>query len=121
MTIKITHCITGLSGDGAQGMLLRLVQALSIRGFTNEVVSLQRREPLADRFEEAGVRVLSLGCLSPSASLRALGELTRSLSRFEPHILQGWRYHAHIAITLARALMSRRPPLLWNKPCASDF
>jgi len=48
LSMKVVHCITGLTADGAQRVLLRLSIELQKRGFQNYVVSLDKREPFAE-------------------------------------------------------------------------
>ncbi len=112
--LKIVHCITGLTGDGAQGMLLRLVTALAAHGIENRVVSLEARQPMASQFERVGVPVYSLGVGSIAAGGRALTALCRLLSAESPDLLQGWMYHGNLALYLARKLMRGCTPLVWN-------
>lgn len=112
--MRVVHCITGLRGDGAQRMLLRLAVGLQERGIENIVVSLSSREPLADAFEARGVRVYSLS-LSPTVrGIFAIPRLRRLINELEPDILQGWMYHANLMVTLVRPFLTRALPALWN-------
>lgn len=112
--LKIVHCITGLTGDGAQGMLLRLVTALASCGVENRVVSLEARQPMASQFEKVGVPVYSLGVDSIPSGCRALATLCKVLGAESPDLLQGWMYHGNATLYLARKLMRGRAPLVWN-------
>jgi hypothetical protein len=62
--VKILHCITGLSGDGAQRMLLRLAAAMADRGVASKVINLGTSTQLREEFEQSGVPVVSLRALS---------------------------------------------------------
>jgi len=112
--IKVVHCITGLTGDGAQGMLLRLVGHLRAHAVESVVVSLQAREPMVSSFEQLGVRVHCLGITSMWRGAKGLRDLAHLLSEESPDILQGWMYHGNAALAFARTLVSRPAPLLWN-------
>ncbi len=112
--LRIVHCITGLTEDGAQGMLLRLVDALAAYGFENRVVSLQARQPMAAQFERIGVPVHSLGVDSIFSGGSGIASLRRLLRAESPDLLQGWMYHSHIALYVAQKVLQRRVPLVWN-------
>jgi glycosyltransferase involved in cell wall biosynthesis len=112
--IKVVHCITGLTGDGAQGMLLRLVADLAEHGVNNSVVSLQAREAMASSFEHIGVPVYSLGMNSIYGGAQGFAGLCRILCAEAPDILQGWMYHGNAALYLAQKMLPQRIPLIWN-------
>jgi glycosyltransferase involved in cell wall biosynthesis len=112
--MRVVHCITGLSGDGAQRMLHRLTDQLQERGVLNYVISLSRQEPLADLFEGRGIPVYPLAMESWRGSLIAPHRMLRLLNDIRPHVLQGWMYHANAALCLARPFLKKRTPLAWN-------
>ena len=112
--MRVVHCITGLRGDGAQRMLLRLAGGLQSRGIDNVVVSLSSREPLADAFEARGIRVYSLDMSTIFRGLFALRTLKNLINELAPDVLQGWMYHANLVTTLVRPLTRRSVPVLWN-------
>jgi glycosyltransferase involved in cell wall biosynthesis len=95
-------------------MLLRLAERLERRGVSNVVVSLSDREPLADAFEARGIPVHSLNLSSGIRGMVALLRLRTLLNDLAPNVLQGWMYHANLMMTLARPLLKRNVPLLWN-------
>jgi glycosyltransferase involved in cell wall biosynthesis len=113
--MKILHCITGLSGDGAQGMLLRLARSLRSLGLRQEVVNLGPRSELVPAFEDADIPVHSLamnsGLLHAYSGVR---QLRRIISRFKPEVIQGWMYHANLMLLATQGRGRRRLPLLWN-------
>ena len=112
--MRVVHCITGLRGDGAQRMVLRLTEGLQRRGIDNVIVSLSPREPLADAFEARGMTVHSLGmCPSVTGTLN-LAYLPKLLDDLSPDLLQGWMYHANLMLTLVSPLSRRKVPVLWN-------
>ena len=112
--MRVVHCITGLRGDGAQRMLLRLAGGLQSRGIDNVVVSLSSREPLADAFEASGIRVYSLDMSTILRGLLALRTLKKLINELAPDVLQGWMYHANLVATLVRPFARRSVPVLWN-------
>jgi glycosyltransferase involved in cell wall biosynthesis len=112
--MKIAHCITGLTADGAQRMLLRLATQLQERGFENHVISLSRPERFAAAFEDRGIRVHSVGMVGSWRDTFALERCRRLIRDISPGALQGWMYHSNIVLSLLRAALSERLPLLWN-------
>lgn len=114
MKTRILHCITGLTKDGAQRMLYRLVAAMDRDEFENRVVSLRPEEPFADEFRAAGIPVQCLGMRGSLPSPAVLRALAASATGFKPHVIQGWMYHANLAALVARHFVPERPPVLWN-------
>jgi len=112
--MRVVHCITGLSGDGAQRMLLRLADGLQRRGVENFVVSLSKREPLAEAFEARGIPVHAVDVSRNLRGIGALLKLRNLLSELSPDLVQGWMYHANLLLTLIRPFLSRRVPVGWN-------
>lgn len=112
--MRILHCITGLSGDGAQRMLLRLAEGLSGRGITSTVVSLGARGELAPHFRRLGIPVSSLSMGSPAGFLPGLLMLRRIIRTVRPDVIQGWMYHANVVALAAREMSGCRAPVVWN-------
>ncbi len=112
--MKILHCITGLSGDGAQRMLLRLVQGLEGQGVSNTVVSLGGPGQLAPDFEALGVPVVALGISGPASLVPGVLKLRKALDVHRPDLLQGWMYHANILALLSQETRGVRLPVVWN-------
>lgn len=112
--MRVVHCITGLSGDGAQRMLLRLAECLQARGVCNHVVSLSIREPLADVFEAQGIPVYASEIRQSPNDLGALWRMRRFLNKVKPNILQGWMYHANTTLSMMRPFLEKSAPLVWN-------
>jgi glycosyltransferase involved in cell wall biosynthesis len=113
--MRILHCITGLSGDGAQRMLLRLTHALRGHDVESAVVNLGQDEGVARNFEDAGIKVWSLNISANPVGVikgaRALGSLIDS---FKPEIVQGWMYHANLLVYVASSCSRRKFAALWN-------
>ena len=113
--MRILHCITGLTGDGAQRLLLRLTRGLRDYSVRSVVVNLGPATPLVAEFEAVKVPVLSLG-MSPSVSdiPGAISSLRRVMRDLEPDIVQGWMYHANVMTFLAKTAGRFHFPLAWN-------
>ena len=111
---KVLHCITGLTGDGAQRMLLRLVTELSEVGYSNVVVSMMGRGALSASFEKVGVPVHHLDMAANMPNPRGLAKLASIVRSDTPDVLQGWMYHANLALSLGRAVSRTPLPLIWN-------
>lgn len=111
--MKILHCITGLSPDGAQQMLLRLSKQLVSEGHETMIVSLSSQEAFASEFEKLGIRVEFLGMNKGVPSLSAIVRLIQSIRSFKPNIVQAWMYHANLYSIIA-CLFCPGSLLVWN-------
>jgi len=97
-------------------MLLRLTQALGELGVESSVVNLGAPNGVVGLFKEAGVHVWSLD-IAPNIRGAASGirRLRRILQRVNPHIIQGWMYHANLIALLARtSATGQGAKTLWN-------
>ena len=113
--MRILHCITGLSGDGAQRMLLRLAQSLRGYGVDSAVVNLGPDDGVARNFEDAGVKVWSLNiAANPFGMIRGARALSSIVDAFKPELVQGWMYHANLLVSAARLYSFKRFASLWN-------
>ena len=112
--MNILHCITGLSGDGAQRMLLRLVRGLEKHGVRNMVVSLGDRGALAPEFEASGVPVRALRMSGAASFVSGLLAFRSAVREFAPDIIQGWMYHANLLSIFVRDARGSRLPVLWS-------
>jgi glycosyltransferase involved in cell wall biosynthesis len=115
VVMRILHCITGLTGDGAQRLLLRLTRGLQDHAVQSVVVNLGPATPLVSDFEAVNVPVLSLG-ISPTVwdVPGAISLLRRTIHDLEPDVVQGWMYHANVMAFLAKTAGRFRLPLVWN-------
>jgi len=113
--MRVLHCITGLNGDGAQRVLLRLSEHMGLFGVQSAVVNLGALTKLVSLFEEAGIPVSSLN-LPASASGMASGvrRFKQIVEQEKPDIIQGWMYHANLITVLSRLVGERGLPVLWN-------
>jgi glycosyltransferase involved in cell wall biosynthesis len=113
--MKVLHCITGLSGDGAQRMLLRLVTGLRDEKIESEVVNLGPHAPLVQEFEKQGIAVRSLGLsANPADAVAGAYRVGRIIDELRPDVIQSWMYHANTLALLGRYFSNHKPPLAWN-------
>jgi glycosyltransferase involved in cell wall biosynthesis len=112
--IKIAHCITGLQKDGAQRMLYRLTKGMDRSRFENLVISLRREEPFAEEFRAEGIKLQCVGMTAGVPGPLAIFRLAKILRDFKPDLLQGWMYHANLALTFSEVVARTKAPVLWN-------
>jgi glycosyltransferase involved in cell wall biosynthesis len=110
----ILHCITDLSPDGAQRVLLRLVEQLPKNEFKSVIVTLVPGGHLTDRFVQAGAVVETLGMRRGVPGVRALLRMRKHLLKYQPDVIQGWMYHGNLVATLGAAIARSKARLLWN-------
>lgn len=114
--MKVLHCITGLTGDGAQRMLLRLAESMQEFGVESSVVNLgEEHGVMSDLLRGLGVRVWSLnrhptvwGALSGVKKLRGV------IAQLNPDIVQGWMYHANVTALCAKSGGGANVPTICN-------
>lgn len=111
MTMRVVHIIGGLGVGGAEGALLKTVEAFAGSDIECQVFSMGAGESLATRFEATGVK---LTCFDFTRSpLRAMWNLYRALREAEPDVVQTWLYHADLAGGLAARAAGCRA-ILWG-------
>jgi glycosyltransferase involved in cell wall biosynthesis len=69
---------------------------------------------LLPKFEAAGITVRSAGMRRGVPGPRGLATLRNIIREERPDILQGWMYHANVALSVAARLARSRVPLVWN-------
>ncbi len=111
--IRVTHIIAGLSPDGAEKMLHRLIAGMDSRQFENEVISLTDLGPMAQQIDACGVRVRALGMKRGSANPFRLLRLAAWLRKSQPHVVQTWMYHADLIGGLS-ARLAGFSGVVWN-------
>jgi glycosyltransferase involved in cell wall biosynthesis len=110
--MRIVHVITGLTGGGAEMMLLRLTERLQPR-LDQHVIALGAPGPVGERLQTGGVDTTALG-ISPSwPNPLAIWHLARLLERLRPDVVQTWLYHADLIGGLA-ARMAGVQAVAWN-------
>jgi glycosyltransferase involved in cell wall biosynthesis len=112
--VRVVHVISGLSMNGAELMLYRLVTSMRLRGFDPRVVVLGDDGPVGTMLRAAGVPVVTLDMHLPYPSVPALLRLRDEI--LQADVVQSWMYHSDFAAGLARAMIRprRRPPLAWG-------
>lgn len=120
--IKVLHCITDLSPDGAQRTLLKLIPLLERAGIESRVVCLTGKGSLSTAFESAGFPPIDLGMYRRIPSPVALMKLRAVIKEWQPHLVQGWMYHANVAALIATKMSGTATPVLWNvRRCLYDI
>lgn len=114
MKIKILHCITDLSADGAQRVLLRLVSSMNSEQFEHEIISLLPGGALLKNFEQSGVKVSSCNMRPGIPDPTKLFRLIRLIRKSKPDVIQAWMYHSNFACSIANVFGRFRIPILWN-------
>lgn len=113
--ITIAHVITGLRQNGAETMLLKLLQQTDRTEFSVRVFTLLSPPgPLAERIEALGIPVEALGISRGVPNPIAVWRLAAMLRDMRPDLVQTWMYHADLVGGLAAKLASIRLPVLWN-------
>ena len=106
--MKLAIVITGLSGGGAEMMLLKVLERLDRRRFVPHVISLTTRGEIGARIEALGIPVECLGMrsghFSPTKFLRLVGRLRK----LHPDAVHTWMYHADLLGGLAARLAGIR-------------
>jgi glycosyltransferase involved in cell wall biosynthesis len=111
--MRLIHIITGLSGDGAESMLLKLLQNIDRRRFEPVVISLTTMGQIGIHIEELGIPVhvilMKPGVLNPLKFIY----LIKKLRVLKPDIVHTWMYHADLLGGLACWLSGIRK-LTWG-------
>ena len=102
--MKVVHVITGLDTGGAEAVLFRLATAGHTPGVEHHVISLMDRGTYADRLEQAGVAVSTLGMPRGKVSVQGLIALQRLMRQLRPDVVQTWMYHADLLGGIAARL-----------------
>src|SRR5258707_15164113 len=110
--IKVLHVITTLGPGGAEIMLSRVVSGMDSTRFENEVVSLTGLLDLAERIQEVGVRVRTLGMKTNVPNPLLVMRLARWIRESKPDVIHTWMYHANLVGALAARLASD-VPVVW--------
>ena len=94
-------------------MLSKLLSAMDRNNFTCEVVSLTGRGEVADKIEQSGIPVTTLGMRAGLPDPRGILRLARHLKSRKADVVQTWMYHADLIGGIAGRLAGRLP-LAWN-------
>lgn len=113
--ITIAHVITGLRQNGAETMLLKLLQQTDRTQFSVRVFTLLAPPgPLAEPIQAMGIPVDALGISRGVPNPMGVWRLASALRDMRPDVVQTWMYHADLVGGLAAKLASIRLPVLWN-------
>jgi len=120
--IRVLHCITDLSPDGAQRTLLRLLSGLDPGTFESRVVCLKGGDSLEPLFRRSGIPVLQLDVERGVSMIPRLMTLRSIFRRWQPDLVQGWMYHGNIAALITSRFFRSPVPVLWNiRRCLYDI
>jgi len=111
--IKIVHVITGLSGGGAERMMINVARGLDPARFQSRVISLSRDHTFAPALDAAGIPITTLDA-RPLLTL-GLGPLRRVaqiLRREKPDVVQTWLFDADLVGGIAAWMTG--VPVIWN-------
>jgi hypothetical protein len=112
--LKVTFVITGLHVGGAEIMLLKLLSGMNRSKFAPSVVTLSAAGELSGELPRLDVPLYSLGLAPGRWAPSAFVQLVRYLRKTGPDVLQGWMYHANLAVQAAALFLRTRPPVIWN-------
>lgn len=112
--MKVVHVIGDLNIGGAEAMLCKLLSIMDRKRFAPFVISLTDECAMAEQFRAIDVPVYSLGMKRALPSPASLGRFIHRIAALRPRLIQGWMYHGNIAALAARALLPRRPSVVWN-------
>jgi glycosyltransferase involved in cell wall biosynthesis len=111
--IKVMHVITTLGPAGAETMLCRIASGMDGTRFENEVVSLTAILDLAERMQEIGVRVRTLGMRTGMPNPLLVMRLAKWIRESKPDVIHTWMYHANLVGALA-ARLAGNVPVVWG-------
>jgi glycosyltransferase involved in cell wall biosynthesis len=111
--IKIMHVITTLGPAGAETMLCRIASGMDSSRFENEIVSLTDILDLAERMQEIGVRVRTLGMRTSMPNPLLVMRLAQWIRASKPDVIHTWMYHANLIGALA-ARLAGDVPVVWG-------
>lgn len=112
--IRVTHVITGLSADGAERMLQRVVQRMDQTVFRNEIISLTDCGVIGEEMSAAGIPVTAVHMGKSVGGMFGLYRLRKALKRSKPDVVQTWMYHADLLGGIAAKANSLRTPVVWG-------
>ena len=107
------HVITTLGPAGAETMLCRIASGMDGTRFENEVVSLTAILDLAERMQEIGVRVRTLGMRTGMPNPLLVMRLAKWIRESKPDVIHTWMYHANLVGALA-ARLAGNVPVVWG-------
>jgi glycosyltransferase involved in cell wall biosynthesis len=109
--LRVLHVISGLTGGGAEGVLVRLCAASP--NIDHEVVALTGEGIRSDDLRALGISLIHLNMHTFAGMVTSLPRLIRKVRLSRPDIIQTWLYHGDLVGGLA-GFLAGGPPLLWN-------
>jgi glycosyltransferase involved in cell wall biosynthesis len=106
--IKVLHIITGLSGGGAENVLLKI--CCGTENVKHAVINLGKNSIISRILEENNIKVLDLN-INPLNIFAAITKYIKFSLSFNPDVTQAWMYHACL-FSLLESWMGRC--VIWN-------
>jgi glycosyltransferase involved in cell wall biosynthesis len=94
--IKLVFIITGLAANGAETMLLKLLERIDRNRFIPQVVSLTTLGEIGPRIKSLGISVEALGISNPFTFLPKFIHLVKHIKKISPDVVHTWMYHADL-------------------------
>ena len=111
--LKIMHVITTFSPAGAETMLCRLANAMDRSRFDNEIVSLTDTMDLAEKMQEVGTPVRTLGMKKGWPNPLLVMRLAQWIRASKANVIHTWMYHANLVGAFA-ARLAGSVPVIWG-------
>lgn len=102
--MRIAFIITGLSGDGAENMLFKLLKNLDRKQFQPMVISLSTLGDIGPRIQALNIPVVALDMNSNVPNPLKFLKLIWLLLKYHPDVVHTWMYHADLLGGLAARL-----------------
>ena len=94
-------------------MLYKLLSRMDRGQFTNQVVSLLDKGPMAEKIEALDISVQALNMPRGMPDPRGIWKLSRLIRNYDPDVIQTWMYHGDLLGGMA-ARLARRRAVVWN-------
>ena len=108
MPIRIAIIITGLEANGAELMLLKLLERIDRSLFSVCVISLTTIGDVGPKLKALGVSVEAMGFRPNFGAILTFIRLVRRLSIISPDVLHTWMYHADLIGGIAGKIVGIR-------------
>jgi len=112
--VPVFHVITGLETGGAERALYRLLASCPAEPHDYTVFSLNGRGTLGDKIEALGIKVVDLQVRSVWNPLPGYRRLLQHCSDVRPAIIQGWMYHANLAVSAVAMRLGGETKTIWG-------
>ncbi len=111
--LRVLHIITGLSMEGAELNLLRLLMGMNKNDFSNTVVSLLAGGEIKPKIRDLGVPVFQLNMRRGVSNPFSLKGLLTVYREFKPSVVHCWMNHSNFLGGLI-GLIRRDTPVIWD-------